>query len=89
MILCACVSLPARLSRSVTPVWSVARKMSSGEYYSSISHGYDNNDNLIWTNIIIGFLINEPKYAFLKELGLEENNLGVYNGTWGGQGEVS
>ena len=43
----------------------------------------------MYTNIILGFLINEPKYAFLKELGLEENNLGVYNGTWGGQGEVS
>jgi len=35
-----------------------------------------------------GFLINEPKYAFLKELGLEENNPGVFNGTWGGNGEV-
>uniref|UniRef100_A0A6Q2ZB93 aldehyde dehydrogenase (NAD(+)) n=1 Tax=Esox lucius TaxID=8010 RepID=A0A6Q2ZB93_ESOLU len=33
-------------------------------------------------------LINEPKYAWLKELGLSEDNDGVYNGTWGGKGEV-
>ncbi len=35
------------------------------------------------------FLIDEPKYAFLKELGIEKRNPGVYNGTWGGSGEVS
>uniref|UniRef100_A0AAR2KY20 aldehyde dehydrogenase (NAD(+)) n=1 Tax=Pygocentrus nattereri TaxID=42514 RepID=A0AAR2KY20_PYGNA len=33
-------------------------------------------------------LINQPKYAWLKELGLSEDNNGVYNGTWGGTGEV-
>lgn len=35
-----------------------------------------------------GFLVNEPKYSFLKDLGLEDTNPGVYSGTWGGQGEV-
>ena len=35
------------------------------------------------------FLIDEPKYAFLKELGIEKRNHGVYNGKWGGSGEVS
>jgi hypothetical protein len=35
------------------------------------------------------FLVEEPKYAFLKELGLEKRNAGVYNGKWGGSGEVS
>jgi hypothetical protein len=34
-------------------------------------------------------LINEPKYSFLKELGLKEVNDGVYNGKWFGSGEVS
>lgn len=34
------------------------------------------------------FLINNPKYTFLKELGLEENNKGVFNGKWFGNGEV-
>ncbi|XP_076333157.1 aldehyde dehydrogenase 7 family member A1 isoform X1 [Tachypleus tridentatus] len=34
------------------------------------------------------FLIEEPKFSFLKELGLEEKNLGVYNGKWSGNGEV-
>lgn len=34
------------------------------------------------------YLINEPKYAFLKKLGLEETNLGVFNGKWFADGEV-
>ncbi|KAG9353818.1 hypothetical protein JZ751_011942 [Albula glossodonta] len=33
-------------------------------------------------------LINQPKYSWLKELGLHEENDGVYNGTWGGKGET-
>uniref|UniRef100_A0A8C4RSU3 Alpha-aminoadipic semialdehyde dehydrogenase n=1 Tax=Erpetoichthys calabaricus TaxID=27687 RepID=A0A8C4RSU3_ERPCA len=33
-------------------------------------------------------LINQPKYSWLKELGLKEENDGVYNGTWSGRGEV-
>ena len=35
------------------------------------------------------YLINEPKYSFLKDLGLQENNKGVYHGQWVGSGEVS
>jgi hypothetical protein len=35
-----------------------------------------------------GFLINDPKYSFLKELGLAEKNSGVYDGAWRGSGEV-
>merc|ERR1719489_699804 len=34
------------------------------------------------------YLVNDPKYAFLKELGLQEDNKGVFNGQWGGSGEV-
>ncbi|KAB0370418.1 hypothetical protein FD755_018380 [Muntiacus reevesi] len=34
-------------------------------------------------------LINQPQYAWLKELGLREENDGVYNGSWGGRGEAS
>uniref|UniRef100_A0A2K5PXU9 Aldehyde dehydrogenase domain-containing protein n=1 Tax=Cebus imitator TaxID=2715852 RepID=A0A2K5PXU9_CEBIM len=38
-------------------------------------------------------LINQPQYAWLKELGLREENEGVYNGSWGDipapeQGEI-
>uniref|UniRef100_UPI003AAC436C alpha-aminoadipic semialdehyde dehydrogenase isoform X2 n=1 Tax=Centroberyx gerrardi TaxID=166262 RepID=UPI003AAC436C len=33
-------------------------------------------------------LISQPQYSWLKELGLSEDNHGVYNGTWGGSGEV-
>ncbi|KAM8961862.1 alpha-aminoadipic semialdehyde dehydrogenase [Pelodytes ibericus] len=33
-------------------------------------------------------LFNQPQYAWLKELGLKEENEGVYNGTWGGKGEI-
>lgn len=35
-----------------------------------------------------GLLINQPKYSWLKELGLSEDNPGVYNGSWGGSGEI-
>jgi len=35
-----------------------------------------------------GLLIEEEKYSFLKELGLSADNKGVFNGTWGGSGEV-
>lgn len=34
------------------------------------------------------YLIDDPKYAFLKDLGLEKSNKGVYNGKWFGNGEV-
>lgn len=34
------------------------------------------------------YLIDEPKYSFLKELGLEKDNQGVYDGKWSGSGEV-
>ena len=36
------------------------------------------------------FLVDsdEPKYGFLKDLGLTQKNLGVYNGKWMGSGEV-
>ena len=34
-------------------------------------------------------LINEPKYSWLKELGLEADNPGVFDGTtWRGSGPV-
>lgn len=34
------------------------------------------------------FLVNDSKYLFLKELGLEEENEGVYDGKWGANGNV-
>ncbi|XP_059689559.1 alpha-aminoadipic semialdehyde dehydrogenase isoform X2 [Gavia stellata] len=33
-------------------------------------------------------LVSQPRYAWLRELGLQEENLGVYNGRWGGGGQV-
>ena len=35
-----------------------------------------------------GYLVDDPKYGFLKDLGLEAVNKGVYNGKWSGCGEV-
>lgn len=35
------------------------------------------------------YLIDDSKYSFLKDLGLERVNNGVYNGKWGGSGPVS
>ncbi|KAL3277218.1 hypothetical protein HHI36_012568 [Cryptolaemus montrouzieri] len=34
------------------------------------------------------YLINNPKYSFLKDLGLTATNFGVYNGKWGGSGKT-
>lgn len=35
-------------------------------------------------------LIEDPKYSWLKELGLESDNKGVFDGTWkDGNGTVS
>ncbi len=36
-----------------------------------------------------GFLIDDPKYAFLKDLGLGQDNQGVYDGKWNASGEVN
>lgn len=33
-------------------------------------------------------LINDPKYSFLKDLGLKEVNHGVFDGQWKGSGKV-
>jgi len=33
-------------------------------------------------------LIDQPKYAWLKDLGLGADNPGVFSGTWGGSGQV-
>ena len=35
-----------------------------------------------------GLLINDPKYSWIRELGLQENNPGVFDGTWRGSGQV-
>ncbi|KAL1132164.1 hypothetical protein AAG570_010121 [Ranatra chinensis] len=35
------------------------------------------------------FLIEDPKYSFLKELGLSKCNDGVYNGKWSGKGQAA
>lgn len=34
------------------------------------------------------YLIDDPKYSFLKDLGLERSNDGVYNGKWTGSGDI-
>lgn len=36
------------------------------------------------------YLVNQPKYSFLKELGLEEKNNGVFHSheRWSGNGNV-
>jgi len=39
------------------------------------------------TRLSSSYLVNDPEYGFLKELGLEADNLGVFNGKWGGKGE--
>lgn len=51
------------------------------------------NKNVLYqfTRMSSQYLINDPKYAFLKELGLKEKNYGVFSkhGRWFGDGEVT
>lgn len=35
-----------------------------------------------------GLLIDDPKYSWLRELGLSNENPGVYDGSWSGTGQV-
>lgn len=35
------------------------------------------------------FLVDDPKYSFLRDLGLKSRNSGVYNGNWTGTGPVT
>ena len=34
-------------------------------------------------------LVNDPKYSWLKDLGLQTDNPGVFDGTWHASGPVS
>lgn len=36
----------------------------------------------------VDLLINQSKYSWLKELGLKEDNPGVFDGTWHASGKV-
>ncbi len=40
------------------------------------------------TRMASQLLINDSKYGFLKELGLTENNAGVFHGKWAASGQV-
>ncbi|TKR76581.1 hypothetical protein L596_017699 [Steinernema carpocapsae] len=44
--------------------------------------------SLLQTRMVSSLLISNPKYAFLKELGLQEENAGVFNGEWKASGAV-
>jgi len=47
------------------------------------------HNRLSWTrsSSSSSFLINDSKYQFLQDLGLKENNSGVFDGSWKGSGE--
>lgn len=34
------------------------------------------------------YLVTDPNYGFLKQLGLTPENPGLYDGRWGGSGKV-
>lgn len=36
----------------------------------------------------LAYLVEDPKYSFLKDLGIEKTNAGVYNGKWMGSGPI-
>jgi aldehyde dehydrogenase family 7 protein A1 len=36
----------------------------------------------------MSMLVNDPSYSWLGDLGIKEVNDGVYDGSWGGSGNV-
>lgn len=42
----------------------------------------------LFTRMSSSYLIDDPKYAFLKDLGLQRTNYGVYDGEWKGSGST-
>lgn len=40
------------------------------------------------SNTSSSHLVNDPKYSFLKDLGLKATNNGVFNGQWKASGKV-
>lgn len=46
------------------------------------------NNQKIFIRMASNYLINDPKYSFLKQLGLGESNEGAYHGKWFGNGDV-
>jgi hypothetical protein len=54
-----------------------------------IQHKHCWNINLICQRMSSNYLISNPAYKpFLNELGLQEENMGVFDGKWFGNGEV-
>ena len=70
----------------------------SPEMATLVRLGYNAGSKFIKTKVnlalysstrMTSYLINDPKYAWLKDLGLADDNKGVYCGEWIGSGEVS
>ena len=36
----------------------------------------------------MSMLVNDPSYSWLADIGIKEVNEGVYNGSWGGNGNI-
>ena len=45
--------------------------------------------SLRYHSAMANFLVEDPKYSWLKELGINTKNQGVYHGKWGGSGQVN
>lgn len=46
------------------------------------------NRSYLISRMASGYLVDNSKFSFLKDLGLEKCNNGVYNGEWSGSGPV-
>lgn len=70
--------------RAVLVMWLQARRLCLQTLKASkLSRPWSRPAALMST-----LLIHHPQYAWLQDLGLREENDGVYNGNWGGRGEV-
>ncbi|XP_004420312.1 PREDICTED: alpha-aminoadipic semialdehyde dehydrogenase [Ceratotherium simum simum] len=73
-----------RVVRPVLSMWRFSRQLCVHVARGSKLSGLGNRPAAFMSTL----LINQPQYAWLKELELREENEGVYNGSWGGRGEV-
>ncbi|GFO10080.1 aldehyde dehydrogenase 7 family, member a1 [Plakobranchus ocellatus] len=66
--------------QAMAPLLGLSLRRSFGVYRSVVS-------NVRFYSAMANSLIEDPKYSWLKELGISSSNQGVYHGKWGGSGQ--
>ena len=83
----SCISWQLSLDWRITVMAALILSVGGRQSLRSLSL----NSRFFYRNMSSSYLVDssDSKYAFLKDLGLQTVNDGVFNGKWGGRGEVS